>query len=231
MHLQERVKEQFGILAAIPPQRIFQNVPVGSQGSGSLRPVSVIKVSYRSYGKSGCAVACSLLGRVWSEFVIQMSAKFVSFGAGLTLRPLIVGLCSLTCNFKNKTILGLGISFLSCSRKPRSLAGSVVQWGGPTGTPCMALEGSGKGFPCFWWDLPFRSPGLYLPHTLSQSYCFPRTVGGSPCLARGARTWEVLGRRGQGGVPWWALLPGIPGSICTLSRNRLLFSWVTSCLI
>lgn len=66
-----------------------------------------------------------------------------------------------------------------------------------------SLAEPGKGFPRFWWDLPFRSPGLCLRHSLRSS-CFPRTVGGSPCLAGGASTWEVLGRQGAlvGSAPW-----------------------------
>lgn len=45
--------------------------------------------------------------------------------------------------------------------------------------------------------------------------------------ARGASTGEVPGRR----MPWWVLLPENPGSICTLSRSRPLFSRVTDWLI
>lgn len=82
----------------------------------------------RAVGGSGAWTGRLSEGEMWCEFVIQMSAELVSFGADLTLRPFIVGLCSSTCgHFKNMTILGLGISLLSYSRKSRSLAGSVVQ--------------------------------------------------------------------------------------------------------
>lgn len=162
-----------------------------------------------------------------SEFVIQMSAELVSFGADLTLRPLIVGLCSLTCgHFKNMTILGLGISLPSYSRKCRSLAGSVVQWEALQGLPAMpGWAREGRDFPASV-ETCLSGPQAWVCSTASsRGHCLPRTMGSSPCpQGRGASTWEVPGRR----VPWWVLLPRNPGS---MNSFRPLFSRVTDWLI
>lgn len=133
-----------------------------------------------------------------------MSSEFVSFGAGLTLRPFIVGLCSLTCgHFKNKTILGLGISLLSYSKKPRSLAGSAAQWGRLHRDSLRGLAGQGRDFPASGGTC-LSGPQLRVCSTLSRRLLLSTDCG-----------WQSLsGRRSQhlGGLG----KAGCPGGHCSL---------------
>lgn len=79
------------------------------------------------------------------------------------------------------TILGLGISLLSYSRTSRSLAGSVVQWGGSTGTPCGARLGLRRDFPASAETCLSGPQACVCSTASSRGYCLPRIVGSSPC--------------------------------------------------
>lgn len=104
----------------------------------------------------------------------------------------------------------------------------MVQWGGSTGTPCGAWLGQGRDFPASAETCLSGPQACVCSTASSRGYCLPRTVGSRPCpQGQGSQHGEVPGRR----MPWWVPLPENPGSICTPSRSRPLFSRVTDWLI
>lgn len=101
------------------------------------------------------------------------------------------------------TILGLGISLLSYSRKSRSLAGSVVQWGGSIGTPCGARLGQRRDFPASAETCLSGPQACVCSTASSRGFCLPRIVGSSPCPQGGGGVGgePAPGRSQEDGCP------------------------------